>query len=616
MKLSRNDICLCGSGKKNKVCCKLTEIQDDKFHNIILDLANQTLEFNENSLIKAIERFETFLTYSNLKHEMKTQIQSHLIGAYQRRGYHKKALEYIEITEKSKLNNDKFSKNYLTLLKAKSLSSLEKFEDACHELDKAFDDFIKESDNSRGIGLLLVEVGKIYINGNEIEKAKRCLEKSVSILKNEKKETEHYERAKSNLAILMLHETDKESVNKGVQLIQESIYTKSSIGDLEGLGTNYCNLGLHYWREKDFKGAIAYLRKDLWITRKIGDLHALAISLRNLTSLYIVLKQLKSAKRLAIESIEIGEKINDDAIIEKATFQKEQIEQLSKECGINKVKVGGIAPCLCESGLTYEKCCGVADHEPIDFPFRSSGVSEEIKDISKKFKTQSRLDFIFRNSEVSSGRLSWNQVKINNGWYELSELPDMANIYLISAKSFIEELEEDEDAIHKPLSCLILAVSSLEAYINQVAFFLDDVQKFPEAILHNVPPEFANGVIDFQRNTELTLKWSILGRTICEEMWTPSDKLWNDFKTLISIRNEFIHFKLSEYEKVIPVPNEPHSILKKLPKEVVTRKIFHSWPMRILTPSFAKWSVSVADDMINYFKKQYELKRIKAHNNV
>jgi tetratricopeptide (TPR) repeat protein len=616
MKLERNQICICGSGKKNKTCCKLSEIKDDDFRNIINDLANQTLEYNENFLIKAIERFETFLSYPNLKPEVKAQIQSHLIGAYQRRGYHKKALEFIEITEKTKFNNNSFSNNYLTLLKAKSLSSLEKFEEACQVLDKAFDDFMNKSNNTKSVGLLLVEVGKIYINGNEIDKARECLEKSVRILETEKEEAEHYERAKSNLAILMLHEDDKETINKGVQLVQESIYAKSAIGDLEGLGTNYCNLGLHYWRVKDYKGAIAYLRKDIWITRKIGDLHALAISLRNLTSLYIFLKQLKPAKRLAIESIEIGEKINDDAIIEKATFQKKQIEELAKECGINKVKIGEVAPCLCESGLTYEKCCGVADHEPIDFPFRSAGVSEEIKDISKKFKSPSRLDFIFRDSEVSSGRLSWNQVKINNGWYELFELPDMANIYLISAKSFIEELSADEDSIHKPLSCLILAVSSLEAYINQVAFFLDDVQKFPEASLHKVPTEFENGVLEFQRNTELTLKWSILGKTICEEMWTPSDKQWNDFKTLISIRNEFIHFKLSEYEQVVPVPKEPHLIIKKLPKEVETRKVFHSWPMRILTPSFAKWSVSVADEMIKYFKKQYESKRIKAHNNV
>ena len=110
----------------------------------------------------------------------------------------------------------------------------------------------------------------------------------------------------------------------------------------------------------------------------------------------------------------------------------------------------------------------------------------------------------------------------------------------------------------------------------------------------------------------MILKWSILGNNLCEEFWAPLEADWNNLKTLLSIRNEFIHFKLSEYEQVIPVPKEPHRILKKLPKCVVTRDVFHSWPIKILTPSFAIWSVEIAESMIKYFKKQYELKRLKS----
>ncbi|MNE07856.1 hypothetical protein D3C80_1004930 [compost metagenome] len=222
------------------------------------------------------------------------------------------------------------------------------------------------------------------------------------------------------------------------------------------------------------------------------------------------------------------------------------------------------------------------------------------------------LDFVFRDSKESQGRLSWQNIEIKNGWYKLSELPDMANIYLLSAKEILEAAKLNEDSIHNPLSCLILSVSALEAYINQVAYFLDNIKNYPESVLHNFPEEFDSGVVEFQRNTELTNKWSILGICICEEMWTPKQKLWDNFKSLISIRNEFIHFKLSEYEQVIPVPKTTHPILKKLPKEVETRDVYHSWPIRILTPSLAEWAVTTAEDMITYFKLQYEQKRMKS----
>lgn len=614
MKISRNEICFCGSEKKNKNCCNIKEVKEDKVLDKIFEISNKSLYQDEKLLIESISQLDTMLSYANLSSNNRRQIKLNQIGAYQRRGFHNKALEIVSEIEKDKIDPNSHLFLYLTQLKAKSLSAIEEFVLATEELDKITDKLLSAIDNKEGAGLFLVEAGKIYINGGNIDKATDCLDKSIELLKDDEKEVEHYQRARSNKAFLMLYSDDENIVEKGLEQIKDINYTKSQIGDLEGLGSNYCNLGLHYWRKEDFKGAITYLRKDLWITRKIGDLHGVAISLRNLTSLYLILKQVKQAKRLAKESIELGETINDKAIIDSASVQMNQAIELGKQLSISKEPIGEKALCACKSGESFENCCGVADHEPIDFPFRFSGISEELKDTSKKFKNSSRLDFIFRESQESNRRLSWQNIEVKNGWYKLSELPDMANIYLLSAKEILDGIKADSNSIHSPLSCLILSVSALEAYINQVAYFLDDIKNYPESNLHNIPEEFNNDVFEFQRNTELTNKWSILGNCICEEMWAPKQKLWDNFKTLIAIRNEFVHFKLSEYEQVIPVPKETHPIIKKLPKEVKTRKVFHSWPMRVLTPSLADWSVKTAEEMISYFKKQYEQKRIKAHN--
>lgn len=586
-------------------------MEDKKLDKLIHDLLNQSLLFDEGQLTESIDGLEKILRYSHLSGDHKRQIQLNLTGAYQRRGLHTKALDMLSALEEDKIDQASHLHVYITQLKAKSLSALEEFKLATSALDSVIGIMLAAKDNKEGMGFFLVEAGKIYLNGGQGVKARQCLEKSVALLEGDKNEIEHYERAKSNLAILMLYDEEADIAEKGVALLRASMYVKSEIGDLEGLATNYCNLGLYYWRKEDYKGAIAHLRKDLWITRKIGDLHGIAISLRNLTSLYLVLKQLKQAKRLAIESIQIGNEIGDKAIVAKAKSQLAQVVAFGKQAGIAQEPVGDKAYCLCKSGTRYEDCCGEADHEPIDFPFRFAGVAEELGDISKKYKNPSRLDFIFRESHTSKKRLSWQRVEIQNGWYKLFELPDMANTYLFSAKELLAVAKVDPEGIHNPLSCLILSVSALEAYINQVAYFLDDIKSYPESNLHAFPQEFDEGVLNFQRTVELTLKWSILGSCVCGEMWSPSQKMWDNFKTLIAVRNEFIHFKLAEYEQVIPVPKTSHPILRKLPKEVETREVFHAWPIRILTPSLAAWAVRTAEDMIQYFKEQYERKRLE-----
>ena len=75
---------------------------------------------------------------------------------------------------------------------------------------------------------------------------------------------------------------------------------------------------------------------------------------------------------------------------------------------------------------------------------------------------------------------------------------------------------------------------------------------------------------------------------------------------MIFIRNELVHFKVSEFEQVVPRPEQVAEALKRIPKDVELNDIPHSWPLRILNPSFAEWSVKTAKEMINYIKEAYQ----------
>lgn len=192
----------------------------------------------------------------------------------------------------------------------------------------------------------------------------------------------------------------------------------------------------------------------------------------------------------------------------------------------------------------------------------------------------------------------------------MHELPDMANHHLSSAKVLADEAESEPDSVTKPLACVILSACALEAFINQVAFFLHEIQGFSESKLHIIPPELAGDVMDFQRHTDLTLKWDILGKALCGDYWPPPASLWTDFGNLIYIRNELVHFKVADYEQVVPPAKRPHDIMRRVPESVETRKIPHGWPARVLTPSFAKWCVNVSESMVKYFRQSYSQARL------
>ena len=149
-------------------------------------------------------------------------------------------------------------------------------------------------------------------------------------------------------------------------------------------------------------------------------------------------------------------------------------------------------------------------------PFGVSEDVEQILDKAKKSGVQpSRLDHILRQNDQVERRLSWTQMEVKDGWAKMSELPDASNLHLVSARALAQEAESDPDSLTKPLSCVILSACAVEAFINQVAYFLNDIKNYPEAKYHTIPSELEGDAMSFQRYTELSQKWDILGKELC-----------------------------------------------------------------------------------------------------
>lgn len=588
----------------------------------IHELGDQAIDQNEQSVVGSIEGFEKLLTKPGLSKNDKMNIFINLAIAYKHRGEHKKAIATLDRLDTSALKKDKSLSVVIKQQYATSYAALGYLDHACELFTEAIEEIQGIEVNAMMLGGLYLEAGKAFSQNDQPEKAEYYWNKSCDIFEKDGNEPQHLARAKANLGFALLKNEKKEKQEEGVALIEESSELKRMTGDIDGLASNYCNLGLYYWGQKKYERAIAYTRKDLYFSQKVGDLRSVGSTLGNLAAIYTDLKQLTPARDCLREAIEIGKRLNDDRLIAINEHNLEQANNIGKDAGKKGIIIGPSSPCGCDSGKAYKDCCGRADFEPVDFSAEFGGVSEELEPIINKIieagGEPSRLDFIFRdNSESANSRLAWIRHHSKDGWVEMHELPDMANHHLIAARLLAKEANSIEDSnfnIQKPLSCLLLSVCAIEAFINQVAYFLHDVQNCHERKLHVIPEELEVDPFTFQRSTELTLKWEILGKALCSRKWSPPADLWNDVKYMIMIRNELVHFKVSSYEQVVPI-QEKHPILSKAPKNITIRKIPHAWPSRLLTPSFASWAVDTSEKLISYFKQKYMETRIEASKN-
>lgn len=618
-KIGRNQPCPCGSGKKYKKCC-LNKANYDLKNNIdiekeIEELVTSLVKFNEDTIVNSINRLKEISDIKSISSEQKQNALLGLAQAYQSHGEHYNAIETLGLIECDTIEMETILNN-MTAISYNELGDYEKstemFDNIINSMDSLkWDDKLKAS--------VYLEAGKAFRCNNEESRAISTWEKAAEIYSKYDDEKNNYSRVKSNIGSILLENSDEDQQQIGINMLEESLEIKSLYGDIEGLANNYCILGIYYWKKKRYQRAISCMRKDLMLSRKAGNKQNLAITLINLAVLYIELKQLTPARSLLNEAKKIGQELNHREIIRKASEGIEEANNIGKEANLNGEIIGPKAICLCGSGKQYEKCCGMADFEPIKLPMHIGGLSKDLEEVHNEFEKEeiesSRMDFILRDTEESNRRLSWARIHKHDGWTEFSELPDMCNYHLISAKTLADESEKEPDKVTKPLSCVILAACSLEAFINQVSFFLHETQKFYEGKYHVIPNELKNGVFEFQRNTELTLKWNLIGQSLCGKLWPPPDNLWNDFKNLIFIRNELVHFKVADYEKIVPPPKNKHEIIKRIPDSVKIRDVQRAWPEKVLTPSLAQWSVKTSESMIKYLKVNYKKNRLNQNKN-
>lgn len=622
-----NQLCSCGSGKKYKKCCldkeKLVKTNKDRLFESIYEVMNM-FDFKRRDLENRIKLIEELIVESNLNKKEYENINLYMYQLYSFIGEDKKSLDIINNC--ISLNNvDKLGKISILTYKLKALLNLGYMSEALEniELLKSMADLLKWSDENEktvksgaliecGRGLNIITRAYYKKTGKEVY-SRYLISIYDELISNYElgnyDDIDHYTGAKSGKASILLMNESKDIQELGLIEMNQSIRLKAQVGYWNGVANSYSILALYYLRIKDYKQAIAYTKRDLRLTKEYGSFRDEIATLNNLSDIYIETLQITKARMVLKEALELSERVNNSDMAIFLSEKMDKINDIAKKLNMNGKKLGPKSKCVCGSGLNFRECCGEADYdyESID---KVLGLDTIVpyKNIVNK-DDESTLNLILRKLDKDEVRLSWTKINYNGAYQEVYELPDMASVHLVSAKSILENTISD-DLIKETsiaLSTVMLSVSALEAFINQLIYFIKSlsVNELPKFIRIKIPNKLKEDYISYQRNERFIDKVNTIADIFCNGKWSDgAGKLKEDLLKLISIRNELVHFKSVEYLKIIP-PQEDCKILKNLSDEVELRDISNSWPFRILNKSFATWSIKTVEETIDYIKTLY-----------
>lgn len=612
----RNDPCPCGSGLKFKRCCGRTGLRSatPSWSEQVSAAAARSLEFGDDQIQQSLADLKKLVAAPGLDDQQKLHGFMSYAVALQHRGDFAAALEQLQKIEPAWISETQLlARAERDLRKATSLAHMGRHREARALADSVLAAITSLATETQAA--MQLELSRVFLLGGHNPEAVAACRAAMDLTANQPRQVEVHAKAMANLATIHLRSGTEQTEAEGVALMEKAMTLKEQCGDLQGLANSFNNLGQYYAGTRRYERAIASFRKDLELSRQIGDLHGLAQTHLHLADLYSHLNQTNPASKSLAAAKTIAIKLNNPALDQGARVVEAAIESRRQHAIAHGAKLGPRAACKCGSGKDYQSCCGRADFEPVSLPWglhaHSQATAKIYADLKQTGIAPTRLDFFLRDGDVK-GRRAWFRVDPQDGWYEVHELPDIANIELSAATSAAAAAARENDSIEHPLTAVLLAVCALEAFINQVAFFVAEVSRVKPLTAAALPPLLPGDPMKFQRETELTLKWHLLGAALCGSNWPPSPELPGEFNALVQLRNEFVHFKLISYEQIVPHVHELPAVARALPRSLTFRDTAHSWPFRVLTPSVAHWAVQTASEMMQGFRTAY-LKERKSH---
>jgi len=179
----------------------------------------------------------------------------------------------------------------------------------------------KSPPDDNAIGNLLLDIGRLYAERHELERALEKLHEALTIFESLALED------KVRDAKVWLAGTFKRAgrLDRAETILQQAIRIDERLGNEPSLAVEYNNLSQIYKARGQMEEAEKWLRKAIEIDERLGDEPHLGMAYNNLSQIYDARGQLEEAERWLRKAIEIDERLGDEPHLAMAYNNLSQI---------------------------------------------------------------------------------------------------------------------------------------------------------------------------------------------------------------------------------------------------------------------------------------------------
>jgi len=153
------------------------------------------------------------------------------------------------------------------------------------------------------------------------------------------------------------------------------------------------------------------------------------------------------------------------------------------------------------------------------------------------------------------------------------------------------------------LDAYIMSVTALEAFINErIATYLQTVSSRIAMKCAESTEKNSKAILEILLEQELVMKYRMIPIILWQKYFDESRSPFQEFKALVHIRNDIIHYKMPFYDKQNEKPKWARKLEEKhilLPQPIQPDR--RVWIDEICTLKGAKWSYNTSCRMIKKF---------------
>jgi len=161
----------------------------------------------------------------------------------------------------------------------------------------------KEIDDKQGIAISLNNIGAIYDNQGNTDKALEYHLQSLEIRKNDKQGIAY------SLNNIGFNYNNQSNTDKALEYLLQSLEIRKEINDKQGIAYSLNNIGFNYNNQGNPDKALEYYLQSLEIRKEINDKKGIAYSLNNIGWVLLELKNYAAATDYCTRSLRAAEEL-------------------------------------------------------------------------------------------------------------------------------------------------------------------------------------------------------------------------------------------------------------------------------------------------------------------